>query len=106
MLAFLYWITYRANRRRACLVRQHYSHFTEQGLKRGGFWLGFLWTWTAVIAVHVLTFLVYGFAEMSPYPEQICAVVSLAWPSLVPAHVLLHDLDGGVHSLIRSTSIR
>lgn len=106
VLAFLYWITYRANRRRAWLARQHYSHFAEQGLKRGGFWRGFLWTWAAVIAVHVLTFLVYGFAEMSPYPEQVRAVVSLAWLALVPAHVLLPVLGGVVHSLIRSTSIR
>ena len=106
VLAFLYWITYRANRRRAWVERQPYSHFAEQGLKRGGFWRGFLWTWAVVIAIHALVFLVSGFAELLPHPEQVRGLMALAGLALVPAHAVLPLLGGIAYSLLRSTSIR
>ena len=106
VLAFLYWITYRANRRRAWIARQHYPHFAEQDLLRGGFWRGFLWTWAGVISVHVLLFLVSGFAELLPNPEQVRGWMALAGLALVPAHVVLPILGGTAYSLIHSTSVR
>lgn len=106
LLAFLYWVTWRANRRRAWLARQPYSHFAEKSLKRGGFWRGFLWTWAAVISVHALVFLVSGFAGLLPHPEQVRALMALAGLALVPAHVVLPVLGGAVYSLMRSTSVR
>lgn len=106
VLAFLYWLTFRANRRRAWVERQPYSHFAEKSLKRGGFWRGFLWTWAGVIVVHVVAFLGMGFAPALPHPEQTGAIFSLATIALVPAHVVLPLLGGIVNSLLRSTSLR
>ncbi|RTQ83419.1 MULTISPECIES: hypothetical protein [Stenotrophomonas] len=106
VLAFLCWITYRANRRRAWIARQPYPHFAEQGLKRGGFWRGFLCTWVGVIVVHVLVFLVNGFAELLPNPEQVRGLMVLVGVALVPAHLVLPIVGGIVYSLMRSTSVR
>jgi len=106
VLAFLYWITHRANRRRAWLARQPYSHFAEQGLKRGGFWRGFLWTWGGVIALHALVFFTSGFADVFPQPEQVRGLMALVGLALVPAHVVLPLVGGIVYSLICSTSTR
>lgn len=106
LLAFLYGLTFRANRRRAWVERQPYSHFAEKSLKRGGFWRGFLWTWAAVIAAHVLTFLVSGFAELLPHPDQVRGLMALAGLALVPAHVVVPVLGGAVYNLMRSTSVR
>lgn len=105
VVAFLCWITYRANRRRAWIARQPYPHFAEQALMRGGFWRGFLWTWAGVIAVHVLTFLLIGFAEAFPLPEEVRGVASLMTLAILPAHLLLPLAGGLVHALLRSTSI-
>ncbi len=106
LLACLYWLTYRANHRRARVERQSYSHLAEPSLKRGGFWRGFLWTWAAVITVHVLTWLVSGFAELLPQPKQVRGLMALAGLALVPAHVVLPILGGIAYSLVRSTSVR
>lgn len=106
VLAFLYWLTYRANRRRAWIEHQPYSHFAEKSLKRGGFWRGFIWTWAVIIIVHVLTWLVSGFAELFPHPAQVRGLMALVGLALVPAHVALPVLGGTVYSLIRSTSVR
>ncbi|WP_313253388.1 hypothetical protein [Stenotrophomonas acidaminiphila] len=106
LLAFLYWITYRANRRRAWIERQPYSHFAEKSLKRGGFRRGFLWTWAVVIIVHVLTWLVSGFAQLLPYPEQVRGLMALVGLALVPAHIVLPISGGIVYGLICSTSTR
>lgn len=104
VLAFLYWITYRANRRRAWIARQPYPQFAEQGLKRGGFWRGFLGTWAGVIAVHMLVFLTSGSAEVFPQPAQVRGLMALIGLALIPAHLLLPALGGIVYSLIRATS--
>ncbi|KRA46696.1 hypothetical protein [Pseudoxanthomonas sp. Root630] len=106
LLAFLYWLTFRANRRRAWVERQPYSHFAGQSLKRGGFWRGFLWTWGVVIAVHALVFLVSGFAELLPHPDQVRGLMMLIGLVLLPAHLVLPILGGTVWSLLRSTSLR
>ncbi|WP_336685795.1 hypothetical protein [Stenotrophomonas maltophilia] len=104
VLAFLYWITYRANRRRAWIARQPYPQFAEQGLKRGGFWRGFLVTWAGVIAVHMLVFLTSGSADVFPQPAQVRGLMALIGLALIPAHLLLPALGGIVYSLIRATS--
>lgn len=106
LLAFLYWITWRANRRRAWLARQPYSHFAEQGLRRGGFWRGFLWTWGVVVAVHALVFLANGFSELLTRPEQARGLLALLGLGLVPAHFVLPIVGGIAFSLLRSTSVR
>lgn len=106
VLAFLFWITQRANRRRAWINRQPFPHYAEQGLPRGCFWRGFLWTWAGVIAVHMLVFLISGFAELLPNPEQVRGWMALAGLALVPAHVVLPMLGGIAYSLIHSTSVR
>ncbi|PZS45749.1 hypothetical protein A7X57_13960 [Stenotrophomonas maltophilia] len=105
LLAFLFWITHRANRRRAWINRQPFPHYAEQGLPRGGFWRGFLWTWTGVIAVHVLILLLIGFAEAFPHPEEVRGVASLMALAILPAHLLLPLAGGLVYALLRSTSI-
>ncbi|MBN8224923.1 MAG: hypothetical protein J0L89_08925 [Xanthomonadales bacterium] len=105
LLVFLYWLTFRANRRRAWIERQPYSHFAEQSLKRGGFWRGYLWTWGTVIASHALVFFVSGFAELLPDPDQVRGLMTLIGLALVPAHLLLPVLGGAVYSLMRSTSV-
>lgn len=106
VLAFLSWITQRANRRRAWINRQPFPHYAEQGLPRRGFWRGFLWTWAGVIAVHMLVFLISGFAELLLNPEQVRGWMALAGLALVPAHVVLPMLGGIAYSLIHSTSVR
>jgi len=106
VLAFLFWITHRANRRRAWINRQPFPHHAEQGLPRGGFWRGFLWTWAAVIALHVLVFLISGFAELLPHPERLRGLMSLWGLALVPTHLVLPTMGGMGYSLIRQTSIR
>jgi len=103
VLLFLCWITYRANRRRAWIARQSYPHFAERGLRRGGFWRGFLWTWAGVIAVHMLVFLTSGFAEVFPQSAQVRGLMALIGLALIPAHLLLPALRGIVYSLIRAT---
>jgi len=106
LLAFLFWITRRANRRRAWINRQPFPNYAEQGLPRGGFWRGFLWAWTGVIAVHMLVFLVSGFADVFPEPDQVRGLAALGGLALLPAHVLLPPLGGLALSLLRSTSLR
>ncbi|TQM12315.1 hypothetical protein FB548_2248 [Pseudoxanthomonas sp. 3HH-4] len=105
LLGFLYWISYRAYQRRDWIERQPYSHFAQQGLKRGGFWKGFLVAWSVVLVVHVVALFGMGFAPALPYPEQTGAIFSLAVLVLVPAHVVVPILGGAVYSLTRSTSI-
>lgn len=104
LLAFLYWISYRAYQRRDWIERQPYSHFAQQRLKRGGFWKGFFVTWAVVLAAHMVAFLGMGFAPALPYPEQTGALFSLATLALVPAHLVLPLLGGVAYSLINSTS--
>lgn len=106
LLAFLYWVSYRASKRRAWVERQTYSHFAEQSLKHGGFWRGYLWTWGVVIAVHALVFLVSGFSELLPYPEQVRGLMALIGLALVPAHLVLPFLGGVFWHLVRATSLR
>lgn len=105
VLGFLYWISHRAYRRREWIDRQPYSHFAQQGLKRGGFWKGFFVTWAVVTAAHVMAFLGMGFAPALPYPEQTGAIFSLAVLALVPAHVVVPLIGGAAYSLIRSTAV-
>lgn len=105
LLAFLYWVTWRANRRRAWLARQPYSHVAEQGPQRGGFWRGFLWAWAGVIVVHVLTFLVSGFAELLPNPASARGLMALLGLVLLPAHFVVPIVGGIAYSLMRSTSV-
>ncbi len=105
LLAFLFWITHRAIRRRAWINRHPFPHYAEQSLPRGGFWRGFLWTWAAVIAVQILVVLVSGFAEVFPNPAEargLMAFVGLAW---TPAHVVLPAVGGIACSMVRSTSL-
>jgi len=104
VLAFLFWITHRANRRRAWINRQPFPHHAGQGLPRGGFWRGFLWTWAAVIALHTLAFLVSGFADILPSPAQVRGLTALAELVLVPLHVALPLAGGTFFTLVRSTS--
>ncbi|WP_188250280.1 hypothetical protein [Stenotrophomonas hibiscicola] len=106
VLAFPFWITHRANRRRAWINRQPFPHYAEQRLPRGGFWRGFLWTWAGVIAVHMLVFLSSGFAELLPHPERLRGLMSLWGLALVPAQLVLPTMGGIGYSLIRQTSIR
>lgn len=106
VLAFLFWIAHRANRRRAWINRQPFPLYAEQSLPRGGFWRGFLWTWAAVIAVHALVFLISGFAELLPHPERLRGLMSLWGLALVPAQLVLPTMGGIGYSLIRQTSIR
>lgn len=103
-LGFLYWISYRAYQRRDWIERQPYSHFAQQGLKRGGFWKGFFVTWAMVLVAHVLAFVGMGFAPALPYPEQTGAIFSLAVLALVPAHVVVPLIGGVANTLIGSTS--
>lgn len=103
ILCFLYWISYRAYQRRDWIERQPYSHFAQQGLKRGGFWKGFFVTWAVVLVVHVVAFLGMGFAPALPHSEQIGAIFSLAALALVPAHVVAPIIGGAAYSLVRST---
>lgn len=104
-LGLLYWISYRAYQRRDWIERQPYSHFAQQGLKRGGFWKGFFVTWAVVLVTHVVAFLGMGFAPALPYPEQTGAIFSLAVLALVPAHVVVPLVGGAAYSLIRSTAV-
>lgn len=69
LLGFLYWLSHRAYQRQEWIERQPYSHFSQQGLKRGGFWKGFFVTWAAVLAAHLLAFLGMGFAEAWGLPS-------------------------------------
>jgi len=103
-LGLLYWISYRAYQRRDWIERQPYSHFAQQGLKRGGFWKGFFVTWAVVLVTHVVAFLGMGFAPALPYPEKTGAIFSLATLALMPAHVVAPLIGGVAYSLIRSTS--
>ena len=105
LLGFLYWISYRSYERQDWIQRQPYSHFAQQSLKRGGFWKGFLVTWTAVLGLHLLAVTGMGFGGSSHSAEQVRAVASLATLALVPAHVVLPLLGGVVWSLVRSTSV-
>ncbi|PSD44607.1 hypothetical protein C7E25_02200 [Stenotrophomonas maltophilia] len=104
VLGFLFWITHRANRRRAWINRQPFPHFAEQNLPRGGFWRCFLWTWAGVIAVHMLVFLVSGFADVFPDADLVRGLAALASMTLAPAHVVLPILGGAAFFLVRSTS--
>lgn len=104
LLGFLYWISYRAYQRRDWIARQPYSHFAQQGLKRGGFWKGFFVTWAMVLVAHVLTFLGMGFAPAFPYPEQTGALFSLAALALMPAHLVVPLFGAVVWSLVSSSS--
>ncbi|HID8000246.1 hypothetical protein I5U03_05675 [Stenotrophomonas maltophilia] len=106
VLAFLFWITQRANRRRAWINRQPFPHYAEQGLPRGGFWRGFLWTWAGVIAVHTLVFLVSSFAQMFPRPEHVRGLLAVAGLALIPAHAVIPILAGMAYNLMRETSVR
>ena len=106
VLGFLFWITHRANRRRAWINRQPFPHYAQQSLPRGGFWRGFLWTWAGVIAVHTLVFLVSSFAQVFPRPEQVRGLLAVAGLVLIPAHVAPPILAGMVYSLMRATSLR
>lgn len=106
VLTFLFWITHRSSRRRTWINRQPVPHHAEQGLPRGGFWRGFLWTWAAVIALHTLVFLVSGFADVLPNPTQVRGLAALAGLVLVPCHAVLPVVGGTVYSVIRSTSVR
>lgn len=106
VLAFLFWITHRANRRRAWINRQPFPHYAEQGLPRGGFWRGFLWTWAGVIAAQALAFLIDGFADVLPNTTQVRGLAALAGLVLVPCHAVLPVVGGTVCSVIRSTSVR
>ena len=56
--------------------------------------------------VHVLTFLVSGFANLLTNPEQVRGLIALAGLALVPAHVVLPIWGGIAYSLIHSTSVR
>ncbi len=105
ILGLLYWISYRAYQRRDWIERQPYSHFAQQGLKRGGFWKGFFVTWAVVLAAHVMAILGMGFAPALPYPEQTGAIFSVVTLALVPAHLVAPLLAGSVFSLLRSTSV-
>jgi len=106
LLFFLFWITHRANRRRAWINRQPFPHYAEQGLPRGGFWRGFLWGWAGVIAAQVLVFLATGFAEVFPRPDQVRGLLAVTGLALMPAHLVVPILSGMVYSLIRATSFR
>ncbi|MCI1073700.1 hypothetical protein MOQ07_11295 [Stenotrophomonas maltophilia] len=106
VLAFLFWITHRANRRRAWINRQPFPHHAEQGLPRGGFWRGFLWTWAAVIALHTLVFLVSSFAQVFPRPEHGRGLLAVAGLALIPAHAVIPILAGMACNLMRETSLR
>ncbi|WP_448671160.1 hypothetical protein [Pseudoxanthomonas mexicana] len=106
LLGFLYWISYRAYRRRDWIERQPYSHFAQQGLKQGGFWKGFFVSWAVVLVTHVVAFLGMGFAPALPYPEQTGAIFSLAVLALVPAHVVVPIIGGTIYSFIRNTSLQ
>lgn len=106
VLAFLFWITHRANRRRAWINRQPFPHYAEQSLPRGGFWRGFLWTWAAVIAVHMLVFLVSGFADLFSNPEHVRGLAAVTGLALGPAHVVLPPFGGAVYRMVRCTSVR
>lgn len=90
--------------KRVPVLHEAYSHFAQQGLKRGGFWKGFFVTWAVVMAAHVMAFLGMGFAPALPYPEQTGAIFSLAVLALVPAHVVVPLIGGVAYSLIRLTS--
>nr|WP_298130184.1 hypothetical protein [uncultured Pseudoxanthomonas sp.] len=103
-LGFLYWINHRAYQRRDWIERRPYSHFAQQGLKRGGFWKGFFVTWALVLVAHLFAFLGMGFAPALPQSEQIGAIFSLATLALVPAHVVVPLIGGATYSLIRSTA--
>lgn len=105
VLAFLFWITHRANRRRAWINRQPFPHYAEQGLPRGGFWRGFLWTWAAVIAAQVLVFLVAGFADVLPNPTQVRGLAAVVGLLLLPVHVAFPVLGGCAYRVVRSTRI-
>ncbi len=104
LLGFLYWISYRAYRRRDRIERQPYSHFAQQGLKRGGFWKGFFVTWAVVLVTHVVAFLGMGFAPALPYPEQTGAIFSLVSLALVPAHLVVPLFGAVIWNLVSSTS--
>lgn len=104
LLAFLFWITHRANRRRAWINRQPFLHYAEQSLPRGGFWRGFLWTWAVVIALHTLVFLVSSFAQVFPRPELVRGLMALTGLALVPAHLVLPLVGGVICATARPTS--
>lgn len=106
VLGFLFWITHRANRRRAWINRQPFPHHAEQGLPRGGFWRGFLWAWAAVIAVHTLVFLVSSFAQVFTRPEHVRGLLAVAGLALIPAHAVAPILAGMAYNLMRATSLR
>lgn len=105
LLAFLFWITHRANRRRAWINRQPFPHYAEQSLPRGGFWRAFLWTWAGVVVAHTMTCLIGSAADLLPYSEQVRAVLAILSLGTAPAYILLPTLVALVYSAIKSTAL-
>ncbi len=101
-LVFLWIVNVRANKRRAWLRRQPYSHLTEPHLPQGGFWKGAILTWLIVVAMHIASFFVLFGTEGDGAARTLAQ--SLYFDFLPIAHLVLPIVGGFLYSLIVSSA--